>query len=582
MSDVYVIGRVGVDLYPEQLNTPLEEVRTFEKFVGGFAGNVSTGLARLGVGVGIVSAVGDDGHGRFVRAFLRGEGVDCDALGVHPTLRTALAFCEAWPPDRFPITFYRTPTCPDWEIAEGDLPPDLATARLVYASGTGLAREPSRATTFAALERAHGHVLFDLDWREMLWDDVTQYGDNVRRAVALARIVIGGAGEFRAARLEPTEGLALGAEFVVVKRGADGATVIDARGARDIPGLAVPVVNGLGAGDAFAAALGAALLAGGDVDEAARRANAAGAIVASRLGCSVAMPRANEIDDLLGRPMAETPSDPLAGIATAAGMVCGLALDHRDSLRVVARARDYPDDDASLRVLKTKLTRALAPQTSVVLLDAELGTDAMRELAGVPLVVPLESQGYESLGDGRVTLLLQDMDPQRAAQLGAVGCKLLLPFRPDLVPIALRQQETAAHVIAACRAAGVLSIIEPIVYGEMPQFAAMVIETARLLARLGPDLLKIQYPGDAVSCRRVTAACGSVPWVLLGGGTNEEIFLTQLRDACAAGAKGFIVGRTAWDVALVDDAAAQDRAIAERAAFFARACGVAENATPAG
>ena len=156
--DAYVLGRVGADLYPLQLNTPLEEVRTFEKFVGGFAGNVSTGLARLGVRTGIVSAVGDDGHGRFIRQFLETEGVDCAALHVHPTLRTALAFCEAWPPDDFPITFYRTPTCPDWELRAAQLPDDLAKARLMYASGTGLAREPSRATTFAALERARQRV----------------------------------------------------------------------------------------------------------------------------------------------------------------------------------------------------------------------------------------------------------------------------------------------------------------------------------------------------------------------------------------------------------------------------------------
>jgi 5-dehydro-2-deoxygluconokinase len=583
MSEVYVIGRVGVDLYPEQLNTPLEEVRTFEKFVGGFAGNISTGLARLEVDVGIVSAVGDDGHGRFVRAFLESEGVDCSSLGVHPTLRTALAFCEAWPPDRFPITFYRTPTCPDWEITPADLPKDLAAARLVYTSGTGLAREPSRGTTFAALDRARGHTVFDLDWREMLWDDSSAYGENVRRAVAFARIIIGGASEFAAAKIEPREVLALGAEIVVVKRGPAGATLIDKAGTRDVPGLSVPVVNGLGAGDALAAALGAALLEGREMDETIRRANAAGAIVASRLSCATAMPRSNEIDQLLARPVRATESarDPLARITATSGMVCGLALDHRDSLRVIARAHGYPDDDAALRLLKVELTKALAPVASVVLLDAELGTEAMRERGDTALVIPLESQGYESLGDGRITVLLHDMDPQRAAAMGAVGCKLLLPFRPDLVPIALRQQETAAHVIAACRAAGVLSIIEPIVYGEVPEFAAMVIETARLLARLGPDVLKLQYPGDAGSSRRVTAACGTVPWVLLGGGTNEEVFMTQLRDACAAGARGFIVGRTAWDVALLTDEVAQERAIAERAAFLGRCRLVTENATPA-
>jgi len=297
--DAYVLGRVGADLYPLQLRTPLEEVRTFERFVGGFAGNVSTGLARLGVRTGIVSAVGDDGHGRFVRRFLEAEGIDCAALHVHPTLRTALAFCEAWPPDDFPITFYRTPTCPDWELRVDQLPQDLATTRLLYASGTGLAREPSRATTFAALERARQRVIFDLDWREVLWEDAREYPELVSRAAAFATVVVGGASEFAAAALDPRDLLKRGPNAVIVKRGAQGATIVDARGQRDVPGVAVPVVNGLGAGDAFGAALGAALLAGHDADEAVRRANAAGAIVASRLSCSTAMPRASEIDVLL-------------------------------------------------------------------------------------------------------------------------------------------------------------------------------------------------------------------------------------------------------------------------------------------
>lgn len=295
----YVLGRVGADLYPQQLNTPLEEVRTFERFVGGFAGNVATGLARLGVRVGIISAVGDDGHGRFVRRFLEDEGVDCSALRVHPTLRTALAFCEAWPPDDFPITFYRTPTCPDWELQVGQLPGDLGAARLLYASGTGLAREPSRATTLAALRRCRGRAIFDLDWREVLWEEARGFPELAGEAASLALAVVGGASEFAAAALDPRDVLKRGPKFVVVKRGAHGATIVDARGSRDIAGVAVPVINGLGAGDAFAAALGAAILAGADADEAVRRANAAGAIVASRLSCSTAMPRAPEIDALL-------------------------------------------------------------------------------------------------------------------------------------------------------------------------------------------------------------------------------------------------------------------------------------------
>src|SRR3990170_7720263 len=197
--DTYVLGRVGADLYPQQLNTPLEDVRTFERYVGGFAGNVATGLARLGVRVGIISAIGDDGHGRFIRRFLEGERVDCSVLHVHPTLRTALAFCEAWPPDDFPITFYRTPTCPDWELQVGQLPDDLGATRLLYASGTGLAREPSRATTLVALQRCRQRAIFDLDWREVLRDDARAYPELAREAASSAMVVVGGASEFAAA-----------------------------------------------------------------------------------------------------------------------------------------------------------------------------------------------------------------------------------------------------------------------------------------------------------------------------------------------------------------------------------------------
>lgn len=296
----YVLGRLSADLYPQQLRTPLEEVRTFERFVGGFAGNIATGLARLGVPTAIVSAVGDDGHGRFARAFLDREGVDTSALRVHPTLRTALAFCEAWPPDHFPLTFYRTPTCPDWELTVDDLPRGMDRAWLMYASGTGLARGPSRDTTLAALERrASGTTIFDLDWRETLWTDAREYGPLVRRAVAYANVLLGGASEFAAAGLEPRDALALGPDLVVVKRGGDGATVLDREGERQVPRVEVPVVNGLGAGDAFAAALGAALIDGLDAAQSAKRANAAGAIVAARLSCSTAMPTAAEIDRLL-------------------------------------------------------------------------------------------------------------------------------------------------------------------------------------------------------------------------------------------------------------------------------------------
>jgi 5-dehydro-2-deoxygluconokinase len=297
-TQVAVMGRLCADLYPEQLRTPLSEVETFRRFVGGFAGNVATGLARLGVGCTIVSGVGDDGHGEFVRTYLEREGVDCSHLVTHPTLRTALAFCEAWPPDRFPITFYRTPTCPDWELRFGDLDLDaLVALPLALVTGTGLAREPSRTATLGLVRaRATRGVLtvFDADWRAQLWEAPEEYPVVAGLAAEAANIVVGGDGELEAAGLGPRS-----AEVVVIKHGPDGVTVHQDGNATRIPPMPVAVVNGLGAGDAFLAAFCAALLDGVDPVSAARRGSAAGALVATRLACSDAMPTRPELDAFL-------------------------------------------------------------------------------------------------------------------------------------------------------------------------------------------------------------------------------------------------------------------------------------------
>jgi 5-dehydro-2-deoxygluconokinase len=302
--DAFVVGRLSADLYPLQINTPLEEVKTFERFVGGFAGNVATGLARLGVKVAIISGVGRDGHGTFIRRFLVDEGVEVRWLQTHPTLKTALAFCEAWPPDHFPITFYREPTCPDWEVRIDQLPIEaIVEARLVYVTGTGLVRDPSRTMVLGILERRIGRnfTVFDLDWRSSLWaDHPAEYGALARLIARIADVVIGGDGEFAAAGFSPAEALRLGARVAIAKHGPDGVSVHTAEGGEQrVPGLPVPVVNGLGAGDAFAAAFGAGLLVGMPLVEAVRRGNAAGAIVATRLSCSTAMPRPEEVDAVL-------------------------------------------------------------------------------------------------------------------------------------------------------------------------------------------------------------------------------------------------------------------------------------------
>jgi 5-dehydro-2-deoxygluconokinase len=284
---------VGVDLYPNQIRTPLREVRTYTRFVGGFAGNVATGLARLGVRTAIISRVGDDGHGEFVRDFLAGEGVDVRFLRIDPYWRTPPTFCEVWPPDRFPITFYRRPTAPDWQVSAEDFDPDeVAAAPLFYATGTGLAQSPSRETTLAALTAHRGTTIFDLDWRPTLWDRVDEYPGLARETLAAADLVIGNEEEVDAAG-------AGDARPLVVKRGERGATVYEDGDETEVAGSPVEVVNGLGAGDAFAAALGHGLLRGLPLVEAVRRGNIAGAIVASQLACSEAMPRLEQLEAAL-------------------------------------------------------------------------------------------------------------------------------------------------------------------------------------------------------------------------------------------------------------------------------------------
>jgi len=292
--EAVVAGRVGIDLYPNELRTPLRDVRTYTRYVGGFAGNVATALARLGVRTAIVSRVGDDGHGQFVRAFLEREGVDTRFLDVDPLWLTPPTFCEIWPPDHFPITFYRRPTAPDWQIELDDGErAELSAAPLLFATGTGLARSPSRETTLALLAAHAGTTVFDLDWRPTLWDEPAGFGEAVREAAGYADVVVGNTDEVAAAGgLDEVLSLA---PAVVLKRGPGGAALHADGEVFEVPGIPVSVVNGLGAGDAFAAALGYAIVRDLGLREGVRLGNLAGAHVAQRVPCSEAMPTLDEL-----------------------------------------------------------------------------------------------------------------------------------------------------------------------------------------------------------------------------------------------------------------------------------------------
>ncbi|GAA3101913.1 5-dehydro-2-deoxygluconokinase [Streptomyces goshikiensis] len=305
--DLITMGRIGVDLYPLRTGVPLAEADTFGKFLGGSPTNVAVAAARLGRRVAVITRTGVDPFGAYLRAELRGFGVDDRWVTEVAAYPTPVTFCEIFPPDHFPLYFYRSPKAPDLEIEPGEVDTGaVRAAKVFWMTGTGLSQEPSRAATLAALEaRAKsGTTVFDLDWRPMLWsgDPEPWY----ERALGLATVAVGNTQECAIAtgEKEPYAAaralLAAGVELAVLKQGPEGVLAVHRDGTVvEVPPVPVEVVNGLGAGDAFGGALCHGLLAGWGVERMMRYANAAGAIVASRLACSTAMPFPAEVEEVL-------------------------------------------------------------------------------------------------------------------------------------------------------------------------------------------------------------------------------------------------------------------------------------------
>ena len=344
--DVLTMGRVGVDVYPLQVGVGLVEVETFGKYLGGSATNVAVAAARHGRRSAVITRTGADPFGEFVHAALRGFGVDDRYVSAVPGLPTPVTFCEIFPPDDFPLYFYRAPKAPDLEIRADEL--DLAAIRgagVFWATVTGLSVEPSRAAHFAAWQARGGaerdtwagaerdtragaerdtrtgaerdtrtgaerdtrtrarFTVLDLDWRPMFWASPAEATPVIRRALGQVSVAVGNLEECETAvgTREPKAAaealLDLGVELAVVKQGPRGVLGRTRDELIEVPPVPVQVVNGLGAGDGFGGALCHGLLAGWPLERVLRFANAAGAIVASRLECSSAMPTTAEVEE---------------------------------------------------------------------------------------------------------------------------------------------------------------------------------------------------------------------------------------------------------------------------------------------
>jgi 5-dehydro-2-deoxygluconokinase len=319
--EVIATGRIGVDLYPLQSERTLAQVQTFAKSLGGSATNVAVAASRLACRTALISKVGADPFGDYLREELRGFGVDDRWLGVEQTLRTPIVFCELFPPDRFPILFYREPSAPDMQIAADELDLErIASAHVFWTTGTGLSAEPSRGAVLAALH-ARGtaaaaaatgrETIHDLDYRPSFWESEAEARRWTRQALAHATVAVGNQEEARVAtgeddhRRAASALLELGVHTAIVKRGPQGVYAMTQQGEElEIEPHALEVVNGLGAGDAFGGALCAGLVQGWGLERTLRAANAAGALVASRLQCAPAMPSREELEQMLESTLA--------------------------------------------------------------------------------------------------------------------------------------------------------------------------------------------------------------------------------------------------------------------------------------
>ena len=286
-----------------------------------------------------------------------------------------------------------------------------------------------------------------------------------------------------------------------------------------------------------------------------------------------------------GLPSAGTPTGSVASavgrrrrllrLGGERGVIAGIAIDHRDSLRVMLEGHGRTGlGRPELRALKLALTRALAPAATAIMLDEELGGLAL-EAGAVPatvaLIMPLEAQGYETTGAGPTTTLLEDFSPAAALRYGADACKLLLPYRVDDPGPAARQAALVTSTAVLCHELGLPLVIEPVAYRQPDETAAayadaypeLVIGAVERLQPLGVDLLKLPFPmldmtaasqlAATEACRAVTEACRNTPWVLLGAGVETATFVEQIRVAATAGAAGFLAGRGIWRAALRAD-----------------------------
>lgn len=598
--DLACLGRLAVDLYAQQIGSRLEDATSFSRYLGGSSANIAFGAARLGLRTAMISRVGDEQMGHFLRETLLREGCDISQIQMDAQRLTALVLLGIKDRDTFPLLFYRE-NCADMALDAAQIDGDfIAQCRALLITGTHLSTPTVQRASVAALDHAAKHGVLrvlDIDFRPVLWG-LTKRGEGANRFVpdtaVTARLqamlprfdlLIGTEEEFLIAGGVPGDLMASLREVrrvttaaMVVKLGAAGCCFIPGavpaciEDAQTVHGERVEVLNVLGAGDAFAAGLLTGLLRGMDFHQAAQQANACGAIVVSRHACSSAMPTVIELDHWFsGSRNPKVDADvQLAHLhrTTAARTswpsVAVLAFDHRAQFADLAR--EAGGDESRLPALKQLLVKAAAQVEAShalqgrvgVLIDGFYGADALAAATGrgwfvgrpveLPLSRPLHFDQTASVASQLVSWPAEHV------------VKCLVYYHPDdTVALRLEQEAQLQTLWEATRVSGhelLLEVVPPTEPLPEDQTDAkrdeLVLRSIQRLYNLGfkPEWWKLAPLSCGAWDRLATLIAERDPQcrgvVILGLNQPLDYLAKSFAQASNPIIKGFMVGRTLW------------------------------------
>ena len=630
--DVITIGRSSVDLYGAQIGGRLEDMGSFNKYIGGSPTNIACGAARLGLKSGLITRVGDEHMGRFIREQLVREGVDVGGVVTDPERLTALVLLGIRDEDSFPLIFYRE-NCADMALCENDIEQDyIASARAVVVTGTHLSNPNTEAAVLKALGFARdggAKTALDIDYRPNLWG-VASHGEGESRYVASRDVteklqstlhffdlIVGTEEEFHIAggTTDTVAALkavrAVSAATLVCKRGAKGAVAFD----RDIPndleegvsgeGFPIEVFNVLGAGDGFFAGLLKGWLDGKDWSTALKYANACGAFAVSRHGCTPAYPSLEELEFFLERGVrqADLRNDPaLEQIHWSTNRHRNhggdwpdyriFAFDHRMQLEDMTGYTLERGGAFKELCLKAAVEVQAGRKGYGILCDNRIGRRALHAASGSGLWIgrPCERPGSRPL----------TLEPELGSDYGALGewaredvVKVLCFCHPnDDAAIRADQEATVKRLFDASRRNNLEFLLEII-----PSKVAAVDDTttATLIQQfydigVFPDWWKLEPMKTATAWANAISAIErndrhTRGIVVLGLDAPEAELAASFQVAAGfALVKGFAIGRTifgdvarAWMKNEIED----DAAVAEMANRYRRLCAIWDEARTA-